>query len=199
MNPKKGQITFFVILGLVIVVIIVMTVYLFIAAQPKPEQVPFEYGNIESFITECLDNALISGVSYCSGNKCPNYKEELGGQVVTAFLGCVGTEGENIKEQFPFYEIEIGDVDINIMRSAERVIANLFFPVYIKKGEKEHKLDTFQSEYILEAEGCIPCPNCDENCILQGTEDLKVTILELTITFYPGEFVGLIAGDCLAC
>ena len=197
MAQKKGQVTFFVVIGLILFVVISLTIYLFFSAQPKAEQVPFEYGDIESYVTGCLDEALESGVAYCAAGGCTEYEEDLGGQVVTSFFDCVGPKGEKIREQFPYYEIKVGNADINILKSTKEIKAVLSFPVYIKRANKEHKLDSFRAEYALQAGACIPCPTCDENCITH--EHISVTVLDLTIEFEPGEFVGLSPGECLAC
>lgn len=204
MNQKRGQVTFFVIIGIVIFVVISLTVYIFFVAQPEAEKIPFEYTDVETFVTGCLDGALSSGVSYCSGgDNCPNYEEDLGGQVVTVFFDCTGNSTDHqkgeIQTQFPLYEIKVGNADIDIVQSAKKIEAVLSFPVTIKREGKEHTIRSFRSVHHLESGACIPCPHCDENCILQGDDDLEVTILDLRITFTPGEFVGLIAEECLAC
>lgn len=188
----------FVILGLVLLVLIGIIMYLSLEKQPKAEQVPFEQERISLFITGCLDQALKSGITYCaSGNQCPYYEEDLGGQVVTSFLECTGARGERIQEQFPNYGIETGNVDIIIERKEYKTEASLSFPVIIRRGTTEHKLDNFKSEYIFKSAGCIPCPTCDDNCITQDT--LEVSILDLSWTIPPGGFVGLKEGECLAC
>lgn len=195
---KKGQITIFVILGVVILVIVSIIIYFSLEKQPKSEQIPFEIQKVESFLRGCLDDALISGVAYCaSGHNCPYYEEDLGGQLVISFLECTGAQGERIQEQFPNYEIEIGNADVNIRRLTNKVEALLSFPVIIKKDDQEHSLEEFRSEYMVESTGCIPCPTCEDDCITQ--EEMQVTILDLSWTIPPGGFVGLKEGECLAC
>lgn len=211
MNQKRGQVTFFIIIGIVILTVISITVYFFFAAQPEAEQIPFEYGDIETFVTGCLDEALASGVSYCAGgNKCANpsvdreaYNQDLGGQTVTALFDCTGSKGESIQKQFPNYEIEVGNADVDVVSSPKQIKAALSFPVNIKRGGKEHTLKSFNSEYSLEAGECIPCPTCEKDPTqpdyCRTKETLEATILDLKATFIPGEFVGLVKGDCLVC
>jgi len=195
---NKGQVTIFVVLGLVILVVVSIVIYLSFLKQPKPEIIPFEIQKVESFIIGCLDDALASGASYCSsGKNCPSYEEDLGGRVVTHVLECTGAQGEKLQERFPNYEIKIGNADVQIKKLTKRVEVVLSLPVVIKKDNREHKLNEFKSYYALESGECIPCPTCNDDCITQ--EELKVSVLDLSWTIPAGGYVGLKKGECLAC
>lgn len=200
MNQKRGQVTFFVIIGIVIFVVVSMTIYLLFAAQPEAEKIPFEYTDVETFVTGCLSEAVSSGVAICSRG-CTD--EDLGGEIVTAFFDCTGFQGEKIQKKFPLYEIKVGNADIDIVRSEKKIEALLSFPVTIKREGKEHTKRTFRSQYYLAEEACIPCSTCEKDPVhpdyCKTQEILETTILDLTMTFYPGEFVGLRGGECLAC
>lgn len=195
---KRGQLTIFIVIGIVVITVIILTLYMYFASTSQKEQIPFEVSHVKEFVTLCLDEALESGVAYCSGGtKCPNFEEGLGEPVMIAFFDCTGAKGEKIQEKFPSYEITVGNADINIIKSKDQITATLSFPVMIKRDDKEHTIDTFLSEYKLKEIACIPCPTCDKNCRTQTP--ISVTVLDITWKFDAGDYVGIDGGNCLAC
>lgn len=196
---KRGQLTIFIVVGIVIITVISLTLYMYFSSISQKEQTPFEVSHVKEFVTLCLDEALESGVAYCSGGaKCSNFESDLGEPVMIAFFDCTGAKGEKMQEKFPYYKTSMGNADINIIKTKDQITATLSLPVTIKRDDKEHMLSDFVSEYRLKESACIPCPACDANCRTQ--KPISVTILDITWKFDAGDYVGLEDGGiCLAC
>lgn len=213
---SRGEITIFVVLGLVILVII--GIILLITSSSLRKEMPFkllsieeEVSDVREYVTSCLDESLKNAVAQCSGTnpltgepKCPDYETELAGKVVNNFCNCIPR-----CNTFPFEHIQIEvkggiDIEANLVKGEDgnekEVIVTMEYPLQVKKGDTEYLLGTtepFVAEYPLKQSGCLPIP-VNENC--EATETKTVNILNWEFTFHEGERVAISeAGACIAC
>lgn len=208
---KKGQITTFVIVGLVIFTIIIISVYVLQSSvsgnKPSLEKAPPDVLNVEKYVTSCLNDALENAVSYCAGHlangnpKCPSYETQVTERTKENFCVCIpeckrfdmfkGVEVK-IREDLTMESILADD------KSSIKVIME--YPLLVKKGENEFTFGTTESpffaEYALKQSGCVPIKVDPNTCIAQETKTVEV--LGIRFTYNQGDEVR--AGpDCIAC
>ena len=166
MANKKGQVTIFIIIGILIVVGVVLYFVLSGESTEEQPQVDAEIQPIYNYVQECLDESVnegifyiaerggyynLSGVQKTSVLEIPYYiqktsvtmisKQEMENQLSNSIkddvLTCVDFG------QFENFEIKSETPSVTTSIEEERVDVNMEFPVNIKKGEYTYQLRDF--------------------------------------------------------
>jgi len=208
---KRGQITAFVIIGLLILVVIGIVLFIGQRAvsQSKTtvaETVSYEALDVKNYIETCLDQSVEGAVDYCSGTfatggpKCPDYEPDIAEKVEEDFCDCI--EGCTDFSTFKSLDIEVkSQPDVQVIMTNDKKTLNVLmvYPLVIKKGDSEFILGTvdspFSTKYELEETACVHI-EVDENC--KAKEAKQVEILGLRLSYNVGDKVA-IGGSCIAC
>ncbi|MBL7100831.1 MAG: hypothetical protein ISS23_02645 [Nanoarchaeota archaeon] len=208
---KKGQITVFVVIGIIILTVVIITLYMFQTSISSKKAAPFEtippaVLNVEKYVTSCLNDALESAAAYCSGHfqtgdpKCPNYEEDIAERAREDFCNCI-PECTDFS-MFPDVEVEIKeDLNIKAILTGKKGIVKIImeYPILVKKRGDEYFFGTTESpffaQHTLKQSSCVPIIT-DGNCIAQ--ESKTVEVLGILFTFNPGQKVA-IGANCIAC
>lgn len=211
---NRGQVTIFVILGLVILVVVSVLIYLSSSALRKEEPlkesiIEGEISDIKSYVTSCLDDSLKEAVEYCSGNlpeggpKCTDYEEDVAARVEEGFCNCV--PNCNDFSNFKNIQIEVkGEINLKakITEDKKKIGLTMVYPLLVTKGDSEHMLGTIESpfvaEYELEQRDCVPV-EVDDHTSCIAAETKTVEILGLILTYRKDIDRVAIGGTCIAC
>ena len=178
---KRGQVTLFIILGLIILIIIALVLFgrnyagIFMSSDKflslKTESIEKDIGNCITKEGSIMLNTVgkqggsldPSSYRYYDGNrvqylctdipnerKCANnmfllsdLEKEIGESLKLNILSCIQTE--KIAEK-SFYQITTGDMKVNVDILDKNVVIDVNYPVTLRKGETELKLDEFIEE-----------------------------------------------------
>ena len=212
---KRGQITAFVAVGIIIFAVIGLAVYISQVStsskKPVPfEIVPYDVQNVEKYVTSCLDEAIKEAVSYCSGNfptgepKCPDYELNIENRLLENFCICI----PECKDFSIFKNLEIelkGDPQPKAILTKDKKILRVMmeFPILIKKGESQYLFGTadspFFTQHELEQSSCIIIKLKNNDYALCEADEEKITeVLGISFHFHVGDKV-IIGGRCIAC
>jgi len=213
---NRGQVTIFVILGLVILVVVSVLIYLSSTALRKEEPlkesiIEGEISDIKEYVTSCLDDSLKEAVEYCSGNlpdggpKCTDYEEDVAARVEEGFCDCVPNcnDFSNLKN----IQVEVkGEINLEAKLAGDKkkITLTMEYPILVTKGGSEHMLGTkespFITEYALEQSDCvhIKLVNNDSTACI-AAESKTVEILGLILTYRENVDKVAIGGTCIAC
>jgi len=212
---KRGQITVFVVLGIVILVVVGMIVYISSISTRKEEK--FEVLSVErealevgEYVTSCLSESLQNAVAYCSGNfpgegpKCSDYNEDIAIRVKEDFCNCI----PDCKDfsMFKNTQVEVkGEMrlEARLSEDKKKVTVMMEYPILVKKEDQEHLLGTTESpfavHYALEKSDCVPIKlKGDDHELCEADESKTVEVLGLIFTYQEGDKVA-IGGECIAC
>lgn len=170
---KRGQITIFIIISILIIAIVALF-FMFRGGIGKKESVAPEIAPIQNFVQKCLDESLEkvvfqvgeNGGYYFLGNiprtpvlEIPYYiknnqnlmpsREKIEGEISRGIkkelILCIGDFSE-----FAEYEITKGTLKPPIVKiEPERVLVDLEYPLTIVKGETKSKIENFDSEILV--------------------------------------------------
>lgn len=153
---KKSQVTLFVVLGIVIVVVIALLFYARIAARKSvaEEDISFsaQVDNVKNYVGGCLRYTLISGKGYylvMDQTTVAGIKMQLEYYIDNNLKECTG--------DFDIFNLEIEDYDVESevtlkgddVNNLDIIAANVRYPVTIKKGERKAVLEEFYADYSL--------------------------------------------------
>ncbi len=213
---NKGQVTIFVILGLVILVVVLVLIYISSSALRKEEPlkeaiIEGEVSDAKEYITSCLEDSLKSAVEYCSGTvsktgspKCPDYEQNVNNRVKDSFCNCIPRCSDFSALRNIQVEVK-GEIrlETKLSEGKKEVTTLMEYPLLVKKGDSEHLLGTtespFVAKYSLEETACVPIKlknNDPELC--EADEEKTVETMGLILTYKPGDKV-MIGGSCIAC
>ncbi|MBM3200722.1 hypothetical protein FJZ53_07320 [Candidatus Woesearchaeota archaeon] len=215
MMKNKGQITAFVLLGLVILALAIIFAYIFLNSSKNQE--PYASLTLEQNVEEvkarvmsCLESSLPSAVKHCAsssplgGSKCPNYESDLANKVKEDFCSCI--PGCSDFSEFKNVQVESkGEIKIeaDLTENKEKITIAMKYPIMIKKGDTEKMIGTaeqpFITQYSLKQSECVPIKlKGDDHTICQADEDKTVEVLGVTFTFKQGDRVA-VGDNCVAC
>ncbi|MDP2906621.1 MAG: hypothetical protein Q8O03_01660 [Nanoarchaeota archaeon] len=211
---NRGQVTIFVILGLVIITVVLLIIFLSSSAVRKEEPlkesiIEGEISDIKEYVTSCLDDSLKQAVEYCSGNladggpKCTDYEGDIAARVEEGFCDCV--PNCNDFSNFKNIQIEVkGEMNLKAKLSGDKkkITLTMGYPILVTKGGSEHMLGTqespFITEYALEQSECVPVKIVDRTSCM-AAETKTVEILGLILTYRENVDKVAIGGTCIAC
>lgn len=213
---NRGQVTIFVIVGLMIVVVVGVAFYLSSQSLSKKGEkfavlsVEEQVSQVKEYVLSCLDDALKEAVSYCSGNfpnggpKCADYERAIEDRVKEGFCNCV----PNCNDFSTFKNIQVeakGEISIKakLADDKKKITVTMEYPMLVKKGTSENMLGTkespFTAEYALEQKSCVQIKlTGDDYEKCEAAEEKTVEVLGLILTYHVNDKVA-IGETCIAC
>lgn len=191
---KRGQITIFIIIGIVILLVLAV-VYFVIYSPRQPEIPPEQFSDVQKYVDSCVEQTLRDGVTRLGRGPNLDYEGSLAGYVKTYLVYC-----PNFTADFPELVVrpkDIVSVDVTLASDKSMVSAVVTYPISISKGSYTRNLERFYAEYSLVERGCASVP-VNTNCRYTGSDTVTVKVTGITFTFNTGDFVG-ISGVCIAC
>jgi len=191
---KRGQLTIFIILGIVILVILAV-VYFVLYSPGGIQIIPGQFSGLQKYVDSCVEQTLRDGVTKLGRGFNPDYESALSAYIKEYLVFC-----PNFTAEFPDLDIMPMDVvSVAASFNSDKSLLNaiVIYPITVKKGDHTETLERFYADYSLVKTGCAAVP-VDPSCIYTGSTPITVTVSGLTFTFDPGDFVG-IANSCIAC
>ncbi|PIN80697.1 hypothetical protein COV16_00405 [Candidatus Woesearchaeota archaeon CG10_big_fil_rev_8_21_14_0_10_34_8] len=196
---KRGQITIFVILGIVLIVALVL-VGVFKGEEVKKgvEKQITSVGSMSEYVAEvevivqdCLEHSMIETFAELGVGAIGNYKEDFGKILKFKVLECVDFSSVNAK----VVSEGIDSVDVSYAAGNTKIQVNLNYDISIEKDENVKRLNKFYSEVSIIPECCIPV-QVDGNC--KAKESSNVVSCGRLFKIDQGESLEM-DGECSAC
>ncbi len=192
---KRGQLTIFIIIG--IVILLVLGIIFFMMYKPKPPQVvPEQFSDVQKYVDGCVEQTLRDGITFLGRGPNPDYNNNLADYIKQYLVYC-----PNFTADFPDLEVrqkDIVSVAVSMNDDKSLVSAVVVYPVVVTKSGYTKTLERFYAEYPLVAEyNCASVP-VDAACKAKISSPLTVKVGAITFTFKPDDFVG-IGNTCIAC
>lgn len=197
LGKKRGQVTVFVALGIILVAVLVIAIAFrgeiskIVTESESETQTDFEArtNEVQIHIERCLDNALEQSIGILANKKLKDYDTALEEDVTLRFSLCLNFES--------FTDLQIKKLtepEVEIQRSTDNLLitATLNMQVSMQSGSDEKILEEFVSQQKLQRRMCVLEEKLNDNC--RAKEDLVVGIFN----FKQGQEVK-IGGECLAC
>ena len=169
MRNKRGQLTIFIIIAILVVASVTLFFVLRGTIQIPGKSLNHETTEIQNFVQECLDDSLEEVVFrigegggyyfppkvstpllevpyYIKNNKNlmptkEKIENEISKYVSRELIFCLGDFS-----LFPEYEITKGEITAKTIIEPERVVVDVNYPLTIIKGETKSKIEDFSSE-----------------------------------------------------
>ncbi len=191
---KRGQLTIFIIIGIVILVI--LGIVFFVMYSPSGVRVPpEEFSDVQKYVDACVDQTLRDGVVYLGRGPNPNYNEALANYIKDYLVYCA-----NFTADFPELEVtpkDLASVTVSLNAEKSLVTAVVNYPITVRKGDMTKTLERFYAEYQLVEKYCASI-SVDSDCKSTSNDPVTVKVAGLTFTYNKGDFVG-IDNKCIAC
>lgn len=191
---KKGQLTFMVIAGLVILVVIAGVLLGRQRAVPPTKLQDAEIEDVKAAIQSCVDQTFEDGIAFLGGGGYSDYEDALEDYVILHLPLCVDFSQVDVSglEITPTGEVEAAAL-LKSDRSSVSLVVQ--YPVTLRKGANEIQLSAFSSEHPFIQSNCLPVP-VDAQC--RATQDKTVEVLGILWTFNAGDEVR-VGATCVAC
>lgn len=191
---KRGQVTIFIIIGIIILFVIGLVLFLVYPAS-KEKVIPEDFNEVQGYVDSCLEQTLRDGVVYLGEGPHSDYNSALAGYIKKYLVYC-----PNFTADFPDLMIkpkDISSVDVSLPSDKSFVRAEVVYPILVSRGSVVRTFDRFSADYSLVKSGCASVP-VDSLCRYTGSVPVEVKISGLTFNFKNGDFVGG-GGTCIAC
>jgi hypothetical protein len=197
---KRGQITVFVILGIVIIVSIILVVTL--KGSTVKSVIEKEISGTSSFsehveevegiVQGCLDRALKKSVITLAVENPLSYKEKMASIIKAEIYDCADFEGISVKVTTGI----INNIDLNYVGAGgTKISARLDFDIKIEQGKIFERLDEFYTETSIVPDCCVSVV-VNKDC--EAEEDTKAVSCGRILNVKKGESLKE-GGKCLAC
>lgn len=197
LSKKRGQVTVFIGLGVVLAVALIFAIAFrgeiskIVTESESEQQTNFasQVEEVQKHVEGCLSNALSESIVLLASKKLEDYDKSLGEETKLKFSMCLNLGS--------FDEIaikQLEDPELEVQRNSDNTVitATLTMPLNIEKDGDEQQLTEFVAQEKLKRKMCVLKEMLDSDC--RAKQDLKVGIF----TFQEGEEVA-IGGECLAC
>lgn len=194
---KRGQVTIFIGLGIVIVAALVLAITFrgdiakIVTEGAAEEQAGFssQVDSVKKHVDGCLSNALTESVFALASKKLDDYDEALAGEVKLRASMCLQLDS--------FTDItarKLGEPEVEIKRNPDNTLitATMTLPINVEQDGNEEQLKEFIAQETLKKKMCALKEMLDDDC--RAKEDMVVGIF----VFKQGE-EAKIGGECLAC
>ncbi|MBI4153746.1 hypothetical protein HY501_00260 [Candidatus Woesearchaeota archaeon] len=195
---KRGQITLFIVVGIVIVLSIILVVVLrgsLLKATTEQElgkalSFTDSVSGVKNVVDACLEESLKKGVAQLGNKKVDNYEAELGQVVQGELYRCIDFSqlSVTVLKKTP-------EVTVSLSEDRSRMIAELDYELIVKRGEEEERLREFSTELSLFTECCVPV-SVDSECRAKESGEFRVCVSQYNLREGDSLMVG---GECLAC
>ncbi|MFH1637074.1 MAG: hypothetical protein ABIB71_01470 [Candidatus Woesearchaeota archaeon] len=199
MRNKSGQVTAFVIIGIVIVSILgllfMMKSQIMEATgiNEKISTISFsdDVADVEAHVQKCLDESLKEAVFFYTDKDVGGiYEDVVAQRMQNSAYKCIDFN------QFTRVSVRsLSRRDIRVEKFGDRISSTLYYEIRIEKGDNSDTLDSFHSEFKLTRKCCIPV-EVDYDCKAQDSGDYHVCGLVYNV--WEGKELKA-GGECLAC
>jgi hypothetical protein len=176
---KRGQLTIFIIIG--IVILIILGVVFFVVYSPGSVRTPpDDFSDVQNYVDACVESSLKDAVRICGGDLCSDYNNNVSDYIKSNLPLCV-----DFANDFPSIEVTPrGSVSATVSVSPDRslVSAVVYYPVTVVKGDMTKVLDRFYAELDLVERACIPVA-VDANCRAMEDRTFNIQVEGLTTTW----------------
>jgi hypothetical protein len=196
---KRGQITIFIILGIVIIVSIIL-VSVFKGGEVKravQKQIGATVGfnneikEVSKIVQACLEQSVKNSFNSLVLKNVDNYDEVFSEMIKAQLPSCIDFSGLN-------FEVATGklrSIKVNYNKGSSKIAVKLDYDLIIKKGGASKKVSTFYTEITLTPKCCIPA-KVDNNC--NAKKSMRVQSCGRIFLIDKGESLEK-GGECLAC
>ncbi|RKX59267.1 MAG: hypothetical protein DRP29_04955 [Thermodesulfobacteriota bacterium] len=191
---KRGQVTVYIILGIIIVTAVITLVVVLSDRSETQETSTFQnrVESLKDHMNRCLESSAESAVYELANEKIANYENELEKRIRKKVEACSNLdtyEGLTVEQE------GIRSVNVKISEEKTKVFVEMVLPLKIKGEDKESKLSRFSTEVKLLKECCIPV-EVDEDC--RSLEDGEFKSCGIILKLNKGQKVQY-GGKCVAC
>ncbi len=197
MNEKRGQVTVFVALGVILTAALVLAIAFrgdiarIVTEQATEGKTGFaaQVDEVKRHVDSCLSQSLKKGIFMLSGEKVKDYDKRLADEITISIGLCLKLE--------TFTELSakrLGEPKTEVQRNQDNTVITATFsmPVRLEKGENVEQIDEFVARENMQKKMCILEEMLDSDC--RAKQDLKAGIF----VFEKGQ-EAKIGGECLAC
>lgn len=194
---KRGQLTIFIIIGMVILFVLAIVFFLVYKPLKEPETPPEQFADVKNYVDACVKQTLRDGVNKLGRGPHTDYNKALEDYMKTYVVYC-----PNFTADFPDMSItpkDVISVKVTLNNDQSLVSAVVVYPITITRGAFTKTLDNFYGDYTLVEKACAAVPiNNRIDCRYSGSSSTTVKVSGITFTYNPGDFVG-VGGTCIAC
>ena len=197
MNKKRGQVTVFIALGVILVAVLAIAIAFrgdivkIVTESESEDQTNFasQVEEVKKHVEGCLGNALSESVVLLASKKVEDYDKALADETKLRFSLCINL---GLFEELAIKDLATPEIEVKRNSDNTVITATMAMPINIEKGGDQQQLTEFVAQEKLRRKMCVLKEMVDSDC--RAKEDLKVGIF----TFKEGEEVK-VGGDCLAC
>jgi len=196
MFSKRGQVTLYIIIGLVITIAIILLIVVlnrnWNSETPKTFIFQNKVESLKDHITKCLEGSAETTIYELANEKVGDYEGELEKRIRKRVESCSDLD---TYEGLVVEQDGIKSIGVRISEGKTKVTVEMVLPLKIKGDGKESGLSKFSAEVKLLKECCIPV-EVDEECKSLETGEFKSCGIILKLD--KGQKVQY-GGKCVAC
>ena len=201
-NKKRGQVTIFIILGIIVIISIIVVLVLrnsevktsVSSKLPETQTFSSTVDDIERMITKCLSQTIEDGVFLLTNIERERYEPLMESYIRNHIFSCIDFS------PYTAVEIDAGtrleSLDVTLANDRTFISADMTYPITITKGISKTKLNDFTATYALKNECCFRVKNT--NCIASESGTFE-NGCGMTAEIKKGESLLTEGGICLAC
>lgn len=189
---KRGQVTIFIVVGIIILVLVVLAFYFYREAIPIVQKPFTESEDVREYVQSCVDQTVSKGIETLAKGEFASYEQELESYINTYLALCLDFSA------FPDLVITYkGDVSSKVSLSDDMTFldAVVFIPITVQKGKQKAEYESFQYSYDFQKRDCVHI-RVDANC--QALESKTTKAAGIIWTYNVGDYV-MAGGNCIAC
>ncbi len=208
LNKKKGQITVFVILGIVVIAVIILLVTLtgiFSSSKAQSEvksvsSFQQDVGSVKIIVSNCLRKSIQDAfpkLVKVSVNDESDYLKKLEKEVGIHITTCVKPNSFSYLKSKVKFVSNVPKADITFSSNKDSFNAKLDYEITVERGSNSNTLKSFSVQIPLTSKCCIPVSvSSKSKCVAKGSGTFNVCGFEYKVK--KGDSL-LEGGNCLAC
>lgn len=197
---KRGQVTIYIIIGIVIVSVIFLSIFLYSKFSETATDIVEEQtltfkqqvAQVEEKVQRCLEESSEKAVLDLTDKTVIDYEQQLADEIKIRVEQCSNFEtyaGLSINPG------QITQLDATLSNDKGAVTVEMTRPMKIISGEQEAKLNDFSVEVKLKKSCCMPV-EVDSDC--RAVEAGEYSACGILLVLEAGQKAQL-GGDCVAC
>lgn len=197
---KRGQITIFIILGIVIIAIIGAVLFLrtdiakstIKKAVSLTESFTSKASEVQSIAEDCLKSKLQEATVLYGSKKVEDYEAAISNQIKNSLAACLdfsSIEGIDVSRE--------GDIDVVAELSTDKssISATAKVNIEVSRGKDHQSIEEVYAEYSFAKRCCVPV-EVSSNCKAKNAGQFKVCGFLFDVS--EGQSLDK-GGECLAC
>ncbi len=200
MRDKRGQVTAFVAIGIIIVVVIALLFLLrgqimrTAGAKEKITAVSFldEVEEVRTHIDTCLETSFKESVAYHADRAVEDYEREVADDTLDRFKECM------FLDQFRSVDVVAEgspEIEVEFQQDSKVMYATLYYELKVIRGDQEELLEEFSTSIPLSQKCCVPV-EVNGDCI--SKEEVVHRVCGFLFDIKEGDSL-IRGGKCIAC